>query len=276
MEPSLSYTPDTDLRGAMSRPWWRTSAKPEVLLGQLAVHSASQVHRSMLPCSRTSYTICRRRKSSACLRLMMAGLSSIYLGLHVLRRRTLESNLQPAVWTMLMVMLLWCMVQTVGTHPGAVPASLKLDEDGTIPFYEWLTCPVRVCKHCKAVMPDRCHHCKKCQSCILKMDHHCPWLNCCIGFNNYKLFLLLSIYADILCQYMFWSMATKTLGCMGSCEPLWRKVIIFVWQVLLMLLSIRLSLDVGETWHDDNRIPRKQAPQIRIITAAKLCRIPRS
>ncbi|KAI4463932.1 zinc finger dhhc domain containing protein [Holotrichia oblita] len=61
---------------------------------------------------------------------------------------------------------------------------------------------VRFCEKCKLVKPDRAHHCSVCEACVLKMDHHCPWINNCIGFNNYKFFVLYLLYSLIYCLYI--------------------------------------------------------------------------
>jgi hypothetical protein len=54
---------------------------------------------------------------------------------------------------------------------------------------------LRMCKECQMYKPDRTHHCKICGECVLRMDHHCPWVANCIGFGNYKFFLLFLFYA---------------------------------------------------------------------------------
>jgi len=61
---------------------------------------------------------------------------------------------------------------------------------------------VRYCKPCTLIKPDRCHHCSICRKCVLKMDHHCPWVNNCVGFANYKFFILFLFYATVYCFYV--------------------------------------------------------------------------
>jgi len=57
------------------------------------------------------------------------------------------------------------------------------------------------CKKCDIERPPRAHHCKVCKRCVLEYDHHCPWVNNCIGYNNYRDFILLLFYIIIGCAY---------------------------------------------------------------------------
>jgi len=51
--------------------------------------------------------------------------------------------------------------------------------------------------------PPRSHHCRVCKRCVLKMDHHCVWINNCVGYANYKAFIICVLNATIGSLYSF-------------------------------------------------------------------------
>ena len=58
-----------------------------------------------------------------------------------------------------------------------------------------------ICRTCDKLKPPRSHHCRHCRKCIRKMDHHCPVINNCVGWGNYKYFVLLLTWACVMCAY---------------------------------------------------------------------------
>ncbi|XP_037087244.1 palmitoyltransferase ZDHHC20-B-like [Pollicipes pollicipes] len=144
---------------------------------------------------------------------------------------TVESYAEKVVYLMLyhilLLLFLWAYYQTVMTPIGRVPKQFRLSPadlerfeatedsslqiqildkhaaDGCLPTYNrTMSGTLRYCERCRLIKPDRCHHCSVCGECVLKMDHHCPWVNNCIGFANYKFFVLFLGYAFTYCVYI--------------------------------------------------------------------------
>lgn len=60
----------------------------------------------------------------------------------------------------------------------------------------------RYCHINKCIKPDRSHYCSVVKGVVLKMDHFCPWVNNCIGWSNYKFFILFLFYAFTYCLFV--------------------------------------------------------------------------
>jgi palmitoyltransferase len=138
-----------------------------------------------------------------------------------------EQVLCAIVFHCLAIMFVWSYYMVVFTPAGSVPQSWRLSKADVDKLAqaqseeEWknilsslatqLACTVkqrsvqnavRYCEKCLCIKPDRSHHCSVCEDCTLKMDHHCPWVNNCVGFHNYKFFLLFLFYALSYCVFI--------------------------------------------------------------------------
>jgi len=91
------------------------------------------------------------------------------------------------------IVTLWLvsLLRVLCTRPGQ-PKDFQEGADPLPASNNWL-----FCIYCQAQKPPRCRHCAKCGSCVLRMDHHCPWLRQCIGFGNYKYFVMFITYSAV-------------------------------------------------------------------------------
>jgi len=131
------------------------------------------------------------------------------------------------MYHIIFIMFIWSYFMTILTPPGKVSTSWMLSAGAVSSLAaaqteeEWKTrlaaiaaemgCrvkqrsvqgAVRYCEKCECIKPDRSHHCSVCEACTLKMDHHCPWVNNCVGFGNYKFFMLFLCYALSYCTFI--------------------------------------------------------------------------
>ncbi|CAI9734531.1 palmitoyltransferase ZDHHC2 isoform X2 [Octopus vulgaris] len=160
---------------------------------------------------------------------------------------TVDSVLEKVLYLLfyhpLLILFNWSYIQTIFTPNGKVPknfylsqqevealdAELREDNQRALLTHYAKNLPIqcktisgapRYCEKCKCIKPDRCHHCSVCSVCVLKMDHHCPWVNNCVGFSNYKFFILFLGYSLLYCLYIaatslqyfieFWTVNSNT------------------------------------------------------------------
>ncbi|XP_068991350.1 palmitoyltransferase ZDHHC15B isoform X3 [Neodiprion pinetum] len=141
----------------------------------------------------------------------------------------IESYVQKAFYLfffhILFLLFLWSYWQTVFTDLGRVPDKFRIppaemeklqqpvSEEAQRQILEQfaqdlpitnrtIKGAIRFCEKCQLIKPDRAHHCSICGTCVLKMDHHCPWVNNCVGFHNYKFFMLFLAYALLYCMFI--------------------------------------------------------------------------
>jgi|MDSZ01.1.fsa_nt_gb palmitoyltransferase len=106
----------------------------------------------------------------------------------------------------------------------------------------------RFCKKCECPKPARTHHCSVCRRCVMKMDHHCPWVNNCVGFYNYKYFVLFLVYMHAGCAYTAMSCGVFVWEGRGhGGVPVQKHG--FLLFAFVLTLSVLFALTLFLVWH---------------------------
>ncbi|KAK9282637.1 hypothetical protein L1049_010856 [Liquidambar formosana] len=160
-------------------------------------------------------------------------------------------SLNALIFSFLALLCLYSLFVCVVTDPGHVPSNYVPDfEDTDVSDQEPKKTGVhlRNCDKCHTYKPPRAHHCRVCRRCVLRMDHHCLWINNCVGYWNYKSFVILILYATIGSLYstvMMLSCVLQKDRDFSGQVPL--KIFYIICGVMMVALSLTLGTLLG--WH---------------------------
>ncbi|GFR40850.1 hypothetical protein Agub_g1500 [Astrephomene gubernaculifera] len=105
----------------------------------------------------------------------------------------------------------------------------------------------RWCRKCNRGKPPLAHHCSVCNRCVLKMDHHCVWMANCVGFYNYRFFVLYLLYMWVGAAYSAAVHWAYVPGLLKLDEPGGAGMLPFFMFVLSASVWLALSALLG--WH---------------------------
>jgi len=102
-----------------------------------------------------------------------------------------------------------------------------------------------VCRKCLGFKPERTHHCSVCKRCVLKMDHHCPWLSNCVGFYNYKFFLLFLLYGSIYILFQFFTITISLVAVFPFSNRIFDDILFLQDNKKLWIIHIFMTFVLG-------------------------------
>jgi hypothetical protein len=137
----------------------------------------------------------------------------------------------------------------VVTDPGHIPPGPEWEKDNISKKAEGH----RFCNREKKYKPERAHYCSAIGRNVLKMDHYCPWLANCVGYFNYKFFLLFIIYACVACGWTTIAtahlLAKSSAGLLGPTSTLSAAQTFFLTEGLCISSLVSLILTPFTGFH---------------------------
>ncbi|CAL9079197.1 unnamed protein product [Musa textilis] len=151
--------------------------------------------------------------------------------------------LNALIFSWLAFMCLFSFFVTVLTDPGGVPPSFAPETEDPQKDGECL----RYCDKCSSYKPPRAHHCRVCRRCVLKMDHHCVWIGNCVGYANYKPYIVCVLHAAMASIYSMVIFASSILGKDHDFKGISNKIFYILCGSVTIMLSLAFGSLLG--WH---------------------------
>jgi len=104
-------------------------------------------------------------------------------------------------------------------------------------------------KHSGALKPPRSHYCHVSKKLVLNMDHYCPWMFNCVGFANYRYFVLFLLYMWPGCMYEMICAATELRRPHRSLMAEGRKAQHNIMFLFVLTLSVGIAVSILLFWH---------------------------
>ncbi|GLC47083.1 hypothetical protein PLESTB_000434000 [Pleodorina starrii] len=148
------------------------------------------------------------------------------------------------VWSLwLLFNVFWNQMHCTFTSPGN---TLEVHQEALqlAMSYDW-----RWCKKCNRGKPPLAHHCSVCNRCVLKMDHHCVWMANCVGFYNYRFFLLFLFYMWVGSAYSAAVYLLHVPGVLRLDDPGWEENGFMPFFMFVLSSSIWLAISLLFGWH---------------------------
>jgi len=174
---------------------------------------------------------CHRLKLPAITLLTKILIIFLYLNLSFFPKmnKGMERIVYQSIFDGCIGILFYCLWKVWSVHGGKVPRDWLQSHAESAELKD-----MRECTKCDAMKPPRTHHCRLCNECILRMDHQydlfrgacffsfvhccssfsCPFTDSCIGFFNYKYYLL----------SLFWGLSANTVALFVLFWPVWATV----------------------------------------------------